>query len=92
MKTICLWTLRSGWLDAQIAGTRGVAEPLRALPSSAHVFESFTEFQEAGRKARNAAKAEGELAKQFVNTVREKLAPTHLYHTLLARRCTDIRI
>ncbi len=67
-----------GWLATQISGARPIAAPLRALPSSAHVFQSFTELQEARRKARNEAKGEGDLAKKFAGTVRQKLAPMYL--------------
>jgi uncharacterized protein (DUF1800 family) len=66
------------WLAAQISGPRPAPEAVRALPSSARVFEAFTELQEARRKARNAVKAEAEIAKKFVSTVREKLAPMYL--------------
>jgi uncharacterized protein (DUF1800 family) len=69
-----------GWLGAQITDARPTPEPLKALPSSARVFESFTKVQEARRDARKKEKeqANGEVAKQFARTVRNELAPMYL--------------
>lgn len=67
-----------GSLVEQIARMNSIPQPLRALPSSACVFETFTQLQEARREARKVAKGSGEAAKKLGATVREKLVPLYL--------------
>jgi uncharacterized protein (DUF1800 family) len=63
-----------GWLKKQIIGSRPLPPEIGRLPSSAEIFESYSEL----RRDRNDAKSNGEAAKRLLGGLRAKLVPYYL--------------
>jgi uncharacterized protein (DUF1800 family) len=72
------------WLRAQVRGARELPAEIRALPSSAAVFDVFVQSREARRAARDMPKGEPVRSKQVSDPVRERLLP--LYRDQVAAR------
>jgi uncharacterized protein (DUF1800 family) len=80
------------WLRAQIRGQRELPAEIRALPSSAAMFEVYREEQAARRKARDEADktpasdtpANGDAAKKIVESLRKRVLP--MYQDQVAAR------
>jgi uncharacterized protein (DUF1800 family) len=63
-----------GWLTKQVIGSRPPPQEIRALPSSADIFKTYSEL----RRERNEAKSDSEAAKRLLGGLRAKLAPYYL--------------
>jgi uncharacterized protein (DUF1800 family) len=63
-----------GWLEKQIVGSRQLPQEIARLPSSAGIFETYSEL----RRDRNDAKSDSEAAKRLLGGLRAKLVPYYL--------------